>query len=91
MNKTLSSVAGLALVVPGLQSPAQTTSRVPFDANWKFARFGKMPDGSFLREPGAAEPSPEQSAYPDAGWRDVALPHDWAIEEIGRASCRERV
>ena len=80
MNKTLSSVAGLALVVPGLQSPAQTTSRVPFDANWKFARFGKMPDGSFLREPGAAEPSPEQSAYPDAGWRDVALPHDWAIE-----------
>ena len=39
INHSLSSVAGLALVVPELQSPAQMTIRVSFDANWTFARF----------------------------------------------------
>ncbi len=32
---------------------AGTTVRTSFDADWKFARFGKMPDGSHLLEPGA--------------------------------------
>lgn len=31
---------------------AQPTQRTSFDADWKFARFGKMPDGSHLAEPG---------------------------------------
>ncbi|MEM1084911.1 MAG: beta-galactosidase GalB [Verrucomicrobiota bacterium] len=32
---------------------ATPTSRTSFDGDWKFTRFGKMPDGSHLPEPGA--------------------------------------
>ncbi len=47
-----------------------------FDRDWRFARFGLMPDGS-------TRPEPAQLASPasdDSAWRTLDLPHDWGIE-----------
>lgn len=35
-------------------APLDATKTESLDWNWKFARFGKMPDGSTLPEPGKA-------------------------------------
>jgi len=56
---------------------AETHSeRQNFNADWRFARFGPMPDGSTRSEPVGLE-SP---ATDDAVWRTLNLPHDWGIE-----------
>lgn len=47
-----------------------------FDDNWLFARFGLMPDGTIQNEPANIE----VSGFDDASWRNLNLPHDWAIE-----------
>lgn len=47
-----------------------------FDANWRFARFGPMPDRSTLPEPDGLE----NPAFDDSAWRLVTTPHDWGIE-----------
>ncbi len=49
--------------------------------DWRFARFGPMPDGSELAEPEGLE-SPELD---DADWRVLNVPHDWGIEGPFRA------
>lgn len=41
-------------------APLDATKTESLDWNWKFARFGKMPDGSTLPEPGKAWDSPRQ-------------------------------
>jgi beta-galactosidase len=51
-------------------------SRSSFNANWLFARFGSMPDGSIKAEPLGLE----SSNVNDAIWRKLDLPHDWGIE-----------
>jgi beta-galactosidase len=56
------------------------TQRESFDASWKFARFGDMPDGTKLAE--TATPAPD---FDDSKWRTVNLPHDWGIEGPFRA------
>lgn len=49
---------------------------ISFNENWKFARFGPMPDGSQREEPeGLFEIHAD-----DATWRTLNLPHDWGIE-----------
>lgn len=50
---------------------------LPFDSNWRFARYGMQPDGSYLREP---QPAPSAEDFDDASWRLLDVPHDWAIE-----------
>jgi beta-galactosidase len=49
---------------------AAPSTRESFDAGWKFARFGTMPDGSHLDEPGAVTPpvraSSEEAGHPAA-------------------------
>ncbi|MDO6801802.1 beta-galactosidase GalB [Wenyingzhuangia sp. 1_MG-2023] len=56
----------------------ETTS---FNENWKFARFGTMPDGSTKAEPKDID----EVAYDDTNWRILNLPHDWGIEGPFRA------
>ena len=56
-------------------------SRVNFDAQWRFDRFGPMPDGSTRAEPAGLE----APAYDDARWRQLDLPHDWGVEGPFRA------
>ncbi|HVI48026.1 MAG TPA: beta galactosidase jelly roll domain-containing protein, partial [Chitinophaga sp.] len=51
------------------------TGTVLFDDSWKFARFGMQADGSTLPEPTGVE----ATGYPDNGWQQLDLPHDWAI------------
>lgn len=51
-------------------------SRESFDANWRFVRFGPMPDGSQKAEPTGLE----QPGVDDGDWRLLNLPHDWGIE-----------
>jgi beta-galactosidase len=50
----------------GKKLPLRSTQR--FDDNWLFKKDSL---------PGAERPD-----YPDAGWRTVHLPHDWAIEDL---------
>lgn len=52
-----------------------------FNSQWKFARFGKMPDGSTLTEPKDID----ETSYDDKQWRILNLPHDWGIEGPFRA------
>lgn len=47
-----------------------------FNQDWKFARFGPMPDGTQLAEPAGME-SP---GFDDSSWRILNVPHDWGIE-----------
>jgi beta-galactosidase len=67
-------------------------SRDLFNSDWRFARFGRMPDGSQKLEPGTPNgdnttsslgqvtESPSAVDYDDTTWRGLAVPHDWGIE-----------
>ncbi|WP_139957433.1 beta-galactosidase GalB [Flavicella sediminum] len=59
-------------------SQRETTS---FNENWKFARFGAMPDGSKKAEP----KNMDEVSFDDSQWRALDLPHDWGIEGPFRA------
>lgn len=52
-----------------------------FNEDWKFARFGLMPDGSEKAEP----TNLEAPAFNDMEWRSLNVPHDWGIEGPFRA------
>ncbi|WP_152285634.1 beta-galactosidase GalB [Flavicella marina] len=52
-----------------------------FNDNWKFARFGTMPDGSILNEPKDLD----EPSFDDTAWRVLNVPHDWGIEGPFRA------
>lgn len=47
-----------------------------FNENWKFARFGTMPDGKNMAEP----KDMDEVHFDDSKWRTLNLPHDWGIE-----------
>ena len=64
-------------------SSAETLS---FNADWKFARFGEMPDGSKLAEPEALE----AVKFDDSSWCSLDVPHDWGIEGPFRAELPNR-
>ena len=50
--------------------------RESINKEWRFSRYGAMPDGSTTAEPAGLE----SADTPDAQWRKVDLPHDWGIE-----------
>ncbi|WP_071797495.1 beta-galactosidase GalB [Labilibacter marinus] len=49
---------------------------VNFNSNWKFARFGTMPDGTTKAEP----KDMDEVDFDDSDWRVLNVPHDWGIE-----------
>ncbi|MEN6361123.1 MAG: beta-galactosidase GalB [Bacteroidales bacterium] len=49
---------------------------INFDENWKFARFGAMPDGSKMED----QKNMFDVGFDDSQWRTLNLPHDWGIE-----------
>lgn len=66
----------MMFICVGLTVVAQGGDVTSFDADWRFARFGAMPDGSQLEEPaGLAQPG-----FDDSSWRTLDVPHDWGIE-----------
>lgn len=67
----------VVLVMAGLlETSANSRERIGFNGDWRFARFGAMPDGTQNDEPAGLE----RVAVDDAGWRMLNLPHDWGIE-----------
>lgn len=56
----------LFLLLPALLRAQETRQQLLFNADWHFHK-GDLPDA-------------EKSAFNDAGWRTVNLPHDWSIE-----------
>ena len=73
------AAALLASVTAG--HAAEVRSGESFDAGWRFARFGPMPDGSTNAEPAGLE----NPALDDSAWRQVNTPHDWGVENPFRA------
>ena len=74
----------LCLLLAALTA-APGAQRESFDASWKFARFGDMPDGTRLAETAASA-----TDFNDSQWRTVNLPHDWSIEGPFRADLPNR-
>ena len=55
--------------IAGIPGTAARTSE-NFNAGWRFSR----------QEPGGGTTSPNDPAFDDRSWRQLDLPHDWAIE-----------
>ncbi len=69
MIRRLSSLVLVALSVHAAAPVAiriTNDRRVNFDAGWRFLK--------------GDAPGAEQPAFDDSGWRELSLPHDWAIE-----------
>jgi hypothetical protein len=76
MNQ-LKKITVMTLVTASLIAllPAQVTSRTSFDADWKFARFGKMAGGAVLPEPGE-KPSAIRASTTQDGQPPFPRPSD---------------
>lgn len=59
-----------------LPGRSEVRQRISFNADWKFFRCGKMPDRSEQEEPTGLE----KREADDSKWRNLNLPHDWALE-----------
>lgn len=77
----------LALAIPAMVGSAfadSTTTRTSFDHDWKFARFGAMPDGTRMPEPGAksaaVSASTEQPGNPASNAIDGNPATRWCAE-----------
>ena len=64
---------------------AEKRVRQSFNSNWKFDRFGPMPDKSERAEPKEIQ----AFDYDDSKWRILNLPHDWGIEGPFRQDLEE--
>ena len=76
----LSAAGMLTSCTTNDSNKASAPSRESFNSNWKFARFGAMPDGSTLAEPTKKGKTPSNADFNDNNWRSLDLPHDWGIE-----------
>jgi beta-galactosidase len=69
-------VASQFIFAQKIQQTETLDSKVLFNEEWLFARFGDMPDGSKKDEPEGIE----KNGFNDSSWRSLDLPHDWGIE-----------
>ncbi|MGJ8642119.1 MAG: beta-galactosidase GalB [Luteolibacter sp.] len=74
----------LLLALSSILASARET--IPFNVEWKFARFGLMPEGGEKPEPEGME----KSSFDDSTWRTLNLPHDWGIEGPFRKDLENR-
>lgn len=56
-----------------------------FDYNWLFGRYGLQADGSKIEEPAAVQ----DVSFNDSCWKQLDLPHDWAVEGPFRTDLEE--
>jgi len=77
--RTLRVAACAALVVAQLGAAESPRERLSLDANWKFHLGDDWPDALRLDKAGVSS-GPAAQRFADNLWRDVQLPHDWAIE-----------
>ncbi|MEU9989274.1 glycoside hydrolase family 2 TIM barrel-domain containing protein [Streptomyces sp. NPDC048045] len=71
----LDSAAGPAALAAG--PPAAGRRIVPLRDGWRFALAD--PDG--ISDPAGAYARAAEPGYDDSAWREVAVPHDWSIEQ----------
>ncbi|MFC9931419.1 glycoside hydrolase family 2 TIM barrel-domain containing protein [Streptomyces sp. NPDC127190] len=81
---TAAPAAGALLSSPAAAAapeahPAAAAARhtVPLRDGWRFALVS--PDG--ITDPTGAYAQAADPGYDDSGWREVAVPHDWSIEQ----------
>ncbi len=76
------------LLFGSLNSSAQQRTRINFDDNWKFA-LGNANDplkdfnygiATIFSKTGAAPKTAIDPTFNDCNWRQLSLPHDWAVE-----------
>jgi beta-galactosidase len=70
------------LAIPGIANsanPSASRERLLMDFGWKFHLGNDWGIGQGLAKAGAGY-GPASMDYSDASWRQVQLPHDWAIE-----------
>ena len=68
-----------ALFVTQLASAESPRERLSLDANWKFHLGDEWPNALHLDKAGDSS-GPAASGFADTYWREVQVPHDWAIE-----------
>lgn len=79
MKATFLLTAAATVMTTVMAAPLTETQRETFDFGWKFARAREVDDPALKLEAGAAG-SPTEVNFKDKEWREVQLPHDWAIE-----------
>ncbi len=77
--RTLVAGACVALWVTQLSAADSLREHLSLDANWKFHLGDDWPDALHLDKAGTSS-GPAASGFTDTSWRDVQVPHDWAIE-----------
>lgn len=75
-RKLFGGVLTLVAALFFLSGIADARETIPFHEQWRFARFGTMPDGSQRDEVEGIE----MSQFDDSAWRVLNVPHDWGIE-----------
>lgn len=85
--KLVTSLLAL-LIFYTLSVTAQQRKKINFDDNWKFA-FGHANDpvkdfnyriSNIFSKTGSAQKTAIDPAFNDNSWRNLSLPHDWAVE-----------
>ena len=88
MNQPKINLLFLIFTLTTLLSAAQQRKRISFDDNWKFA-FGHASDpvkdfnygiATIFSKSGAAKGTAIDPLFNDSNWRQLSLPHDWAVE-----------
>ncbi|AOR30305.1 beta-galactosidase [Streptomyces fodineus] len=82
---TATSAAGALPLIPAApaagaaETPAQAGGRhtVPLRDGWRFA----LADPGGITDPTGAYARAADPGYDDSAWREVAVPHDWSIEQ----------
>ena len=77
--RSLISGVCAALFVTQLAATESPRERLSLDANWKFHLGDDWPDALHLDKAGTSS-GPAATWFKDTYWRDVQVPHDWAIE-----------
>jgi hypothetical protein len=75
----LLAAACAALFATKLPAAVSLRERLSWDAGWKFHLGDDWSDALRLDKAGVGS-SPAAERFPDSLWRDVQVPHDWAIE-----------
>ena len=70
------AIFGASLCAAATDAPRQ---RLSLDAGWKFHLGDEWPDAPHLDKAGTGS-GPAAPSFEDAGWRDINVPHDWAVE-----------
>ena len=80
INPSLITGACAALFVAQLAAAGPPREHLSLDAGWKFHLGDDWPGVLHLDKAGAGTGPASDKLFSDAAWREVNLPHDWAVE-----------